>query len=323
MYDYLTQPIPTSSEIKRMFVLTKEKLEQYKRVAVEVSGGSDSDILIDLIEKLRGPANVVYYVYYNTGLDFDATKVHLKELEQKYGIKIMRETPRKPIPISVKENGQPFLSKKVSEYMERLQAHNFQWEDLPLNVLMKKYPNCQSALKWWCNKWGNSSSFNIEKQKYLKEFIIQNPPRFKISTKCCSYNWENTQRQFCKNMSIELVCAGQRKDETDIRFFGEKTCFNKRDGLAAQFRPLYYLSDEDKKIYKEFFNLTYSDCYELYNFTSIHCAACPLERDCMQTALAIKEYEPLFYKSIFKIFGASHIYTLAYREFIKEKEGKK
>ena len=320
MFDYLTEPMPTSSEIKRMFVLTKEKLDQYKRVAVEVSGGSDSDILIDLIEKLRGPANVIYYVYYNTGLDFDATKIHLKELEQKYNICIMRETPRKPIPISAKENGQPFLSKKVSEYMERLQAHKFKWEDLPLNVLMNRYPNCQSALKWWCNKWGNSSSFNIEKQKYLKEFIIQNPPTFKISTKCCSYNWDNTQRQFCKNMGIELVCNGLRKEETDIRFFSEKTCFSKKDGLAAQFRPLYYLSDADKQIYKDLFNLTYSQCYESYNLTCTHCAACPLERDFEQTLDTIKTHEPLFYQTINKIFGASHAYTKAYREFVKQKE---
>lgn len=322
MFDYLNEPMPISSEIKRMFVLTKEKLEQYKRVAVEVSGGSDSDILIDLIEKLRGPENIVYYVYYNTGLDYEATKIHLKELEQKYSIRIMRETPRKPIPISAKEVGQPFLSKKVSEYMERLQAHKFQWEDLPLNVLMNKYSNCQSALKWWCNKWGNSSSFNIEKQKYLKEFIIKNPPKFKISTKCCSYNWENTQSTFCKNMNIELLCSGQRKAETDIRFFGEKTCFNKRDGLAAQFRPLYYLSDEDKQIYKEFFNLTYSNCYELYNLSSSHCAACPLERQFMSELEIIKTHEPLFYRTVCKVFGDSHAYTMAYWDYIKMKEGK-
>ena len=35
--------------------------------------------------------------------------------------------------------------------MQRLQRHNFQWEDEPFEVLYAKYPKCQSALQWWCN----------------------------------------------------------------------------------------------------------------------------------------------------------------------------
>lgn len=32
-----------------------------------------------------------------------------------------------------------------------------------------------------------NSMFNISYNKYLKEFIIQNPPDFRISKKCCTY----------------------------------------------------------------------------------------------------------------------------------------
>lgn len=76
----------------------------------------------------------------------------------------------------------------------RLQSHNFQWEDEPLEVLLKKYPNCKVALQWWCNAYYTAengvqqmSRFSINRNKWLKEFITQNPPDFPISNKCCEY----------------------------------------------------------------------------------------------------------------------------------------
>ena len=64
------------------------------------------------------------------GLRFlvDAEKVvdYKAQLEQKYGIEIVRLKPDKSIPLCVKEYGVPFLSKYVSEQMMRLQKHNFQ-----------------------------------------------------------------------------------------------------------------------------------------------------------------------------------------------------
>ena len=72
-------------------------------------------------------------------MEYQATKEHLDFIEQKYGITIERVKPDKPIPTCVKEYGVPFLSKYVSEQMMRLQAHHFQWEDEPLEVLLQKY----------------------------------------------------------------------------------------------------------------------------------------------------------------------------------------
>ena len=65
--------------------------------------------------------------------------------------------------------------------ISRLQKHNFKWEDKPYDALVKEYPKCKCALKWWCNN--NASRFNISRNKYLKEFILHNPPTFKISNK--------------------------------------------------------------------------------------------------------------------------------------------
>ena len=49
------------------------------------------------------------------------------------------------------ENGEVSEAKYVSEQMMRLQAHGFKWEDKPLQVLTQEYPNCKTALQWWCN----------------------------------------------------------------------------------------------------------------------------------------------------------------------------
>ena len=75
-----------------------------------ISGGSDSDIVLDLIHKVDEDGRVKYF-WIDTGLEYSATKEHLDYLEQKYGITIERVKPDKPIPNCVKQYGIPFLSK--------------------------------------------------------------------------------------------------------------------------------------------------------------------------------------------------------------------
>ena len=151
-----------------------------------ISGGSDSDIVLDLIHNVDELKKVTYY-WIDTGLEFSAAKDHISFLEEKYGIEIQKIKPEKSIPTCVREYGVPFISKYVSEQMMRLQAHHFQWEDEPLEILLQKYPNCKTALQWWCNAYYTAengvqqmSRFSINRNKWLKEFIMQNPPDFPI-----------------------------------------------------------------------------------------------------------------------------------------------
>ena len=85
--------------------------------------------------------NKVDYVWFDTGLEYQATKEHLEYLEEHYGIKIIRHKAIKAIPLSCKEYGQPFVSKQVSEFIQRLQSHNFKWEDEPIIDLKKNTQN--------------------------------------------------------------------------------------------------------------------------------------------------------------------------------------
>ena len=67
------------------FVIMANKLNnpKYKNVVCSISGGSDSDILIDIVAKLDTHKKV-RYVFFNAGLEYQATKDHLKCLERKY-----------------------------------------------------------------------------------------------------------------------------------------------------------------------------------------------------------------------------------------------
>ena len=106
----------------------------YNKIICSISGGSDSDIMLDICTKVDKDKKIEY-VWFDTGLEYQATKDHLKYLEQKYGIEIKAYKAIKPIPICCRQYGQPFLSKQVSEFIQRLQRYNFKWEDKSFSEL--------------------------------------------------------------------------------------------------------------------------------------------------------------------------------------------
>ena len=152
--------------IGKSLMTTYQKINDinYNKILCTISGGSDSDIILDLCYKMDND-NKIDYVFFNTGLEYQATLDHLDYLENKYNINIERLRPKNPLPLAVKRYGQPFLNKHVSEMMNRLQKHGFKWEDEPYEVLVKKYPNCQSALQWWTNYYGEKTPLVISNNK--------------------------------------------------------------------------------------------------------------------------------------------------------------
>jgi 3'-phosphoadenosine 5'-phosphosulfate sulfotransferase (PAPS reductase)/FAD synthetase len=303
----------------KYLMVTNSKVEQYNNIVVSVSGGSDSDIMIDMFTKCD-PDKKVKYVFFDTGLEFQATKDHLEYLEKKYDIKIVRERAIKSIPTSCREYGQPFISKQVSEFMSRLQRHNFKWEDKSYDELIKEYPRCQSALQWWCNKKGEKSAFNISRNKLLKEFIVVNPPQFLISNKCCQYAKKDLAKRFNKKNQTELNVVGVRKAEGGVRATRYKNCFDSKDETYDEYRPLFFFTDNDKEEYKEHFKVKYSDCYEVWGMKRTGCAGCPYGRELNNELELIEKYEPKLYKAINNIFKDTYEYTKKYYEFRAECE---
>ena len=311
--------------IYESYILAKQKVERYEKIVVSVSGGSDSDIMLDIIARLDEDYKKVKYVFFDTGIEYQATKKHLDHLENKYGITIERMRANVPVPLGCRKYGLPFWSKYVSEMIERLQRCNFKWEDRPFEELVKEYPKCSSALKWWCNKWKKSddrfekSRFNIDYIRGLKEFMIENPPNFKISSKCCNGAKKSNAKDYCESIGADLSMVGVRKAEGGIRAVAYKTCFdNAKDGQTwDNYRPIFWYSDKDKKEYEELFGVTHSDCYTKYGFKRTGCAGCPFAKDFYKELEIVKEYEPKLYKAINNIFGESYEYTRRFLEFRK------
>lgn len=242
----LIDALPKNQTIGDNFIRGWAKINspKYERIGCFISGGSDSDIVLDICTKIDKDHKITYF-WCDTGLEMQSTKDHLFFLEKKYGIKIIRVKALKSVPLSVKQHGQPFLSKMVSEYMERLQRRNFKWEDKPFFTLLDEYckkavgdklaqleerrkrtgettigkgkgawcyinnnwyNGCISALMWWCNckSGSDDSQFDIDHNPYLKEFIMANPPTFNISNKCCKYAKKDVAHNIANNFFPKL-----------------------------------------------------------------------------------------------------------------------
>lgn len=297
------------------FVICQNKIgnPSHKKIVCSISGGADSDIMLDWIHSVDVDKKTTY-VFFDTGLEYQATKRHLDYLENKYDIKIKRRKAIKPIPLCCKQYGQPFLSKRISDIMERLQRHNFKWENESFEVLWKRYPKCKSALRWWCNEWGENSSFNIKKNKLLKEAIIANPPQFKISAKCCDYAKKKVAKQEHKENKYDLSCQGVRQAEGGARATIYKNCFTLYNDRASEFRPLFFITDGDKLAYKEKNKIVYSDCYEVWGMKRTGCAGCPFGNFEYELSV-IERHEPNFAKAANSIFGNSYEYTRYYKRY--------
>lgn len=287
-------------------------------------GGGDSDVMVDMLLRC-GAGDKTDFVFFNTGLEYQATLEHLDFLEKKYGIKILRERPIKSIPTSCREYGIPFWSKYASDMIRRLQMHNFTWVDKPFSELYKEYPTCKTALKWWCNVHdGNTTQWSINRSPYLKEFMVANPPNFKISGMCCKYAKKDPSHLVIKNGKYNLSCVGIRKSEGGIRSSAYKNCLTEQSYAGVDvFRPLFWLRDSDKKEYCCYYHVEHSRCYTEYGLIRTGCVGCPFGKKFEDELKILEEYEPKLYKASVGVFGKSYDYTRRYLEFREEMKKRK
>jgi 3'-phosphoadenosine 5'-phosphosulfate sulfotransferase (PAPS reductase)/FAD synthetase len=322
--NFLYTAVPSNRNVHKYMMVTRNRLRQYKKIAVAVSGGSDSDIMLDMIELVKPPdgCGEVRYVFFDTGLEYDATLRHIAEVEERYGVIIKRVKSKKSISVACREHGVPFISKYVSEMMCRLQKHNFDWNDMLENATTEKYGRCKSALDWYFNRYtqgiSGKSNYNINRLKLLREFIMANPPGFAISEKCCDYAKKNVAKEFDKIFKPDLKINGMRMTEGGRRAGAIKNCFTiASDTSVANYRPLWYWSDEDKRIYKEWRSIRYSDCYEVWGFNRTGCVGCPCNSKALQELEIAKRFEPNKVKAAFSVFEKSYAYREAYVRFKK------
>lgn len=309
-------PVDSKGAIGNSFIVASSKLKAYDRVLCTVSGGSDSDIVIDLVSKLD-VENKVQYLFVMPGIEYKATLRHIEYLENRYGVEIQVERPQKSVPACCREYGQPFVSKLASSMISRLQKHGFQWEDEPLEVLREKYFNCEGALRWWCNDYGEKSRFNIDWNVGLKKFLVKYPPYFLISGKCCEKTKKAVIHKYIQKNDIQLNLYGVRKAEGGIRASSYKTCFSDKNGEGAdEYRPIFKYGNDTKRIYEDHYCITHSDCYYVYGLLRTGCVGCPCGRNLEAELEAARLYEPGLYRAVCNIFKDSYTYTRMYREYV-------
>lgn len=315
-------------------IIARRLLEHPKAIC-SYSGGSDSDIMLHLVETTRKIFGLqpVQYVFFNTGLEMEATKRHVKETEIKYGVEIKELRPKKTIVHAALEYGQPFVSKIMSAGIEGIQNKN-----IPLSIadeyaqaedkaakrkeLKERYPKCESTINFLCccNSKGEprpNIQLVINSSKYMLDFIKQNPPEFKISNKCCNYCKKQVAHSAQKD--FEMIITGERRDEGGMRSVprGDNTslCFTENADGQYRLRPLFYVSDADKEWYKHYYGITYSDAYEVYGLKRTGCCGCPISSRATEDLEKIRPYEPQLVKAAWNIFGDSYRYRRKYNEY--------
>lgn len=312
-----------------------KRLREHPNAICSYSGGSDSDMMIDLIERTRKNFNLppVTYCFFNTGLEMKATKDHVKATAEKYGVVIEEHRPKINIVMASRKYGIPFVSKIMSDGLGEWQK-----KGIPLSIadeynqaedkaakrqeLRERYPKCESVINFicCCNAAGDPRpdiQLVINSSKYMRDFVAEYPPDFKISADCCQHCKKNLAHSVQKN--YEMIITGERRDEGGMRSVPRKDntalCFTETASGQYRLRPLYYVSDKDKEWYKEHYKLRYSDAYEVYGLTRTGCCGCPISYKAIDDLEKIKPYEPIVVKAAWNIFGKSYEYRMKYNAY--------
>lgn len=229
--DYADFDSPAKFEAIKSIIA--KRLREHPNAICSYSGGSDSDIMIDLIERTRSIFELppIKYVFFNTGLEMKATRDHVKHVAEKYGVEIEERRPKINIVRASRTYGIPFVSKIMSGGLSEWQK-----KGVPLSIadeydqaedkaakrkeLKERYPKCESLINFLCccNSAGEprpNIQLVINSSKYMRDFISEYPPDFMISATCCYYCKKKLAHDVQKG--YEMIITGERRDEGGMR----------------------------------------------------------------------------------------------------------
>lgn len=165
--------------------IVAKRLIEHPNAICSYSGGSDSDVLIDVIERVRKmfpKIKPVRYVFFNTGLEMKAIRNHVKETSEKYGVQIDEIRPKVNIVQAVRKCGIPFISKITSTRLGIWQKRDIplsiiqeydEAEDQPAkyNELKERYPKSAAAIAYLCSCTGGGSPYRIANSLFAVQHI--------------------------------------------------------------------------------------------------------------------------------------------------------
>lgn len=312
-----------------------KRLREHPNAMCSYSGGSDSDIMMHMIESVRTIFNLppIKYFFFETGLEMAATRRHVREQAERYGVEITTVRPKKNIVQATREYGQPFVSKIMSAGLEGVQK-----KGIPLSIheeynnaedkaakrqeLKERYPGCETTINFLCccNSKGEPRpdiQLVINSSKYMLDFIRENPIPFKVSNRCCDICKKQPAHEIEKQ--FEMIITGERRDEGGMRSVprgdSSSMCFTETAKGTFRLRPLFYVSNADKQWYKNYYGLKYSDAYEVYGLKRTGCCGCAISARAAADLELIRPYEPNVVKAACAIFGDSYRYRAKYNEY--------
>ena len=323
--------------------IVARRLREHPNAVCSYSGGSDSDILIHLIESTRNLFNLapVEYHFFNTGLEMRAIKDHVKQMSELYGVEIKEIRPEINIVAATRKYGLPFVSKIMSQGLNGVQK-----KQIPLEVadeyaeaedkqakykeLCERFPGCKQTLRFLCccSPQGEprpNIQLVINSSAYMLDFIKENPIPFRVSNQCCDYCKKAPAHKAEKG--FDMVITGERQAEGGMRSVPKADCttmcFTETSSGSFRLRPLYYVTDKDKEWYKETHGIRYSDAYEVYGLTRTGCCGCPISHRAAADLELIRPYEPKLVEAAWNVFGPSYEYRAKYVEYRSKRNKEK
>lgn len=280
----------TRADVMHTCIKMNQYFREHDGILISVSGGSDSDCIVHLVCKYFPEyLSKCKFVFVNTGLEYDATKRHLCDLEKHYGIKINR-IKGKSVVTAIKEYGVPILNKSRSEDIYYyMQGKGWAIERIDQG-----------------SKAGTRYAYTpnmVEMIHYARDNGI------KISPRCCTYSKKQPIKKYMRDNAIDLNVTGERKAEGGQRAANHKNCFEEHKNGEHKYMPLWWWSDETKADFKAKEGIRYSDCYEVYGMKRTGCCGCPFNLNIADDLQAMYQYEPKLYKAVMAVFGQAYELT--------------
>ena len=280
----------TRADVLHTCIKMNNYIRDHDKIMISVSGGSDSDCIVHLACKYFPEyLEKISFVFVNTGLEYDATKRHLVDLENKYGIKIER-IRGKSVVWAVRQYGFPILSKIKSKFL------NYYLRGVPSGekyVFMDGYKVARLQF--------------TENQKELARYLKANG--IMVSEKCCDVSKKKPIYIYISQNGIDLNVTGERNAEGGQRSLRHKSCFEAGNHGVDKYMPLWFWSDTTKEDFKKSEGIRYSDCYEVYGMKRTGCCGCPYNLDIARDLQAMYCYEPNLFNACMKVFGQAYELT--------------
>lgn len=259
---------------------------EYENIMISVSGGSDSDCIVHLVcayfpeflQKIR-------FVFVDTGLEFEATKRHLCDLETRYNISI-EQIRGVSVVTACKKYGFPILNKTKAK---------------GLSLYLRGTPKGEYIV---FERPGTMYAFS-ENERKLARYLKNNG--IMVSSKCCDVSKKSPIHAYIRKYEIDLNVTGIRKAEGGARKTAYNSCY--KIGKPSSYMPLFYWSDAIKADFKRAEGIKYSDCYEVYGMRRTGCVGCPFGRDTAQELQAMRKFEPKLFLAVLSVFGKAYELT--------------